>query len=116
MKMSAERHPIGPADSITAEWKAEVDRLLREKGISRQDLATHCGVKPSAITMMLGAKSKSTRIKAKVHEKLGLVAHESTPAVQNEEKIRLFLRRWRDLSEKQRDLILNTMDELLAKH
>lgn len=113
-EMPGRRRPTGGSDSIDSDWKANVIKIMKAKGITQHDLAVHCGVRDNTISMMLGAKSKATKIKAKVHEKLGLVAHESTPAIEKDAKLSLFLRRFRDLSDKQREIILSTMAEMLG--
>lgn len=67
---------------IDAAWKAEVRRLMEERGLSQARLATQIGVVPSAIVFLFERSTKSSRMVPAIHEALGLLPPVAPPATQ----------------------------------
>lgn len=114
--------PKGESWPIDAAWKKEIKRLLelsREgypQGISRAELARVCGVTPSAITIMFQPKTKSTRLKAKIHKLLGLAPPTSTPPAKQDDLMRRLQRAMNSLKDdEEKRLHIVTTAEMLAK-
>ncbi len=118
MAEEKKKRPQGSPEAIDEAWKRKILERMRsmESGpMTRADLARAVGVTPAAITILFQPETRSTRLKAKIHKALGLVAIEPTPAVVKDPNIRRVLRRWGDLSEANQELVLGLIEQLATK-
>lgn len=69
MQMTQSR-PTGPIWPTDDEWKRRVDDSIKERGISRADLARLCGVTNASISNLLSSKTKQGRLVPLVHAAL----------------------------------------------
>lgn len=67
----------GPAWPVTAAWKAAVEDELTRRGWGRIDLAERVDATGPAISILLGQKTKQSRLVPAVHAALGW----PTPAI-----------------------------------
>jgi hypothetical protein len=122
METRPQTRPKGDSWPIDKVWKDEIKRLLKQPrdgypdGISRAELARLLDVTPSAITILFQAKTKSTRLKAKIHKLLGLAPPTSTPPAERDELVRRLLRAMNALKDDdaKREHIVTTAEMLAA--
>jgi hypothetical protein len=119
LEMVRQKRPTGTLWTVDDSWKRDVTARMKEKGISRADLAREIralGVSctPSAITILFRKETKQSRLVPYVHKVLGMV--ETTApvmAITKDDAFRRLQRVWRDLTEAQREHLVAT-GELLA--
>lgn len=70
-----------PAYPIDATWRAEVRKILEERGLSQSWLANEIGAVPSAIVFLFNTATSSALVPA-IHKALGLVPPTLPPATQ----------------------------------
>lgn len=100
--------------SVDEAWKRTVLERMAVKGISRSDLARLVGATPGAITVLFKPGTKQSRLVPRIHKVLDLAATQTSAiAVERDDVFRRLLRAWKDLSEDERQKLVE-MSELLA--
>lgn len=64
---------LGRAYLIDAAWKAEIGRIMAERGLSQAGLAREIDAWPSALVFMFKENTRSSTMVPAIHRALGLV-------------------------------------------
>lgn len=112
--------PSGQFFPVDEAWKKDVLQRMRDKGISRADLAREIDVDPAALTNLFKpwvdattGKPKKTkqqsRLVPKIHKALGMVEPEqSVIAIANDDAFRRLKKIWSKLTDEQREHLIKT--------
>lgn len=113
MKMT-QRRPDGPMWPTDAEWKARVDADMKERGISRADMARMCGVTNASISNMLSDKSQQSRLVPLVHAALAWPPPSSVSGLDYTKM--LIDSQWEKMSDDERQAIRVLIETFAKKH
>jgi hypothetical protein len=108
--------PRGAAHPIDAVWRARVDERLAELGMNRSDLARKIGASTAAVAILMGPRTKQSRLVPAIHRVLGWRLPSPSPEsdVQSDD-----LRRWEklyyELDETGRNLVMALADKIVKK-
>ena len=102
--------------AVDEAWKNDVSERMKERGISRSDLARLVGADPASITVLFRDSTKQSRLVPKIHKALGM-ADTTAPvvAIARDDAFRRLEKIWRDLSEKERAHLIATGELLASK-
>lgn len=80
-KRRVAKKPVRHAYPIDDAWRAEVRKIMQERGLSQSWLASEIGVVPSAIVFLFKTATSSHMVPA-IHKALGLVPPKLPAATQ----------------------------------
>jgi hypothetical protein len=121
LSVAQQTRPKGEPWPIDKKWKDEIQRLMplpREgypDGITRAELARLCKVTSASITILFRPSTKSTRLKARIHQIFGLAPPTSTPATKRDSHLRRIERALARMNDDDRDLLVANAERLATK-
>lgn len=112
--VAKQTRPTGPARAVTDRWLEDVQRAMaaQQPPMTPAELSRRVGVSTAAMSDLLTGKRKQTRIMPAIHRVLGMVEPETDRGVTRDAAVRRFLRAWADLSEEDRESVLQLAERL----